>query len=998
MAAAAAEAKPKRRRGRQGKQDDITKNASSTVRSNSSDKKAKAVTTTGHKSLLISLVDTTWYDYCHDTPGRNATITTNPPEKGQSNHQTLIIKFKTKADNIMKDELSLLTTSKDEKWVESTMKKGTLKDRIAAMSVLVSTNPVHKIFALDQLLDLAVNQSNSRVAQLAAEALEDLFLNNLLVPTRKLIAMHQRPLYLYDTNTNTTLSPRVLLLWRFEDLLLEKYNSFLRGYLQATLKDGMDLSKLFSLRCASRLLRGAPQGEAVLLQLLVNKLGDPSKKTAAAAGHELRKVLDQHPNMQTVIAREVQQLAHRPALSPKALYNCIIFLNQLQLSTHDKALPTSLIATYFRLFDVATKERDVLQGRLLGALLSGVNRAHPFLQDNDEALRTHMDALYRIVHTAPPSASTQALLLLFHVAVGNTQTTAEAPPSTARNAIKKGATVTTTAKTTKTDTKDRFYRALYSKLIHISNGKHLTIFFNLLYKSMKYDTNVTRVLVFCKRLLCTCMHGTAPVLAASLFLVHEILKLHPALLPCLTTVLEGPPTTWDANQREPALAAPKMGDDSNQELVTTGIGLWENPLLQHHVHPSVSKFAQTLGGTMNYQGDPLKDFALGPFLDKFAYKNPKKEAAAKTSGSIAERRSEGQKEQQAPLPVNDPSFLKQKSVGDEDVFFQHFFQERARRDNLKGVVRHKGEVDEEDRYKEKRRNEDQAFDTAEGFDADHTKLFEEGWETDPEEEEFVDQLAEKLMEEHAATTGGEAVNYDDEDPDMEGWDDINDDDVDIEDDIEDEDADESSEGVELVGDDVEDDDEDDENAGPIHISEMFTDSDDNEEDDDKEFEEDSSDEERDGGTNPDDDDFMEADNDSDSDEMPDFEGQDVSDDSDEAGGNDIDSDDDPDFDGKGGDKDCDDEDDDGDDDNITAFAAEDSEDDDEVEQLPKKKSKGKKGDDEVVFADASEYEEMIAKAYTKQLPSIEGNDQSDGDILEPSVGSGKKRKRRKKKS
>jgi hypothetical protein len=39
--------------------------------------------------------------------------------------------------------------------------------------------------------------------------------------------------------------------------------------------------------------------------MLVNKLGDPSKKIAAAAGHQLRQVLDQHVNMQVVIAREV---------------------------------------------------------------------------------------------------------------------------------------------------------------------------------------------------------------------------------------------------------------------------------------------------------------------------------------------------------------------------------------------------------------------------------------------------------------------------------------------------------------------------------------------------------------------------------------------------------------------------------------------------------------------------------------------------------------------
>jgi hypothetical protein len=213
----------------------------------------------------------------------------------------------------------------------------------------------------------------------------------------------------------------------------------------------------------------------------------------------------------------------------------------------------------------------------------------------------------------------------------------------------------------------------------------------------------------------------------------------------------------------------------------------------------------------------------------------------KTSGSIAE--------QQAPLPVN-PSFFKQKSVGVEDVFFQHFFQERARRDNLKEVVRHKGAVNEEDRYKEKRRNEDHAFDTAEGYDENHTKIFEEGWETGLEEEDFVDQLAENLWRSMPQLLAGKLLILTMK---IQIWRDgmismmmtlilrtilkmrmqlkaVN--------------------GVELVGDDVEDDDDDDENARPSHISEMFTDNNDNEDDDNKEFEEDSSDEERDIVTNP----------------------------------------------------------------------------------------------------------------------------------------------------
>ena len=173
------------------------------------------------------------------------------------------------------------------------------------------------------------------------------------------------------------------------------------------------------------------------------------------------------------LVSQVQQLAHRPHLSPRALYNCIIFLNQLQLSANETvsntnknrsmkqpSLPASLVRTYFELFEVAVRKENSegIKSRLLSALLTGVNRAHPYLPEQDKDLETHMDSLYRVVHAGPPSASTQALMLLFQVAVG---------PQQDNNTASKQVSAR----------QDRFYRALYASLSQsdlISGRKHLT--------------------------------------------------------------------------------------------------------------------------------------------------------------------------------------------------------------------------------------------------------------------------------------------------------------------------------------------------------------------------------------------------------------------------------------------------------------------------------------------------------------------------------------------
>ena len=481
---------------------------------------------------------------------------------------------------------------------------------------------------------------------------------------------------------------------------------------------------------------------------------------------------------------KVQQLAHRPNLSTKALYNCIIFLNQLKLvkdeegtkSPANASLPASLIKTYFQLFEVAVKkgassgnkkgkkyaETDLaMKSRLLGALLTGVNRAHPYLPENDIGMEEHIDALYRISHISPPSVSTQALMLLFHLAVGSKNDTTFVEREQSQDSSRK----------------DRFYRALYSKIAdpNMLFGRQLTLFFNLVYKGMKNDTNSLRVVAFGKRLLHMAFHYSPSIVSGALFLLSEVMKQQPALKKCVFST-DGNQISFDPLKREPSSAFFRSQcfhdatekeinnsvEEARDELVTTSANLWEISLTLHHYHPSVNKFSSSLNEIV-YSGDPLRDFSLVQFLDKFAFRNPK---SSKKIGnklmrgeSIGERRSglEGNHDALSSLPMNDPSLLKKNSnISEREEFFHTFFSERAKRDEIKGIVR--GKTDEEDI---------DPLDFSESAAVDY-----ELDDTDDEEEAFVQGLAESLMR-GAAGEGGK-VDYDDEDPDMDDWSDADD--------------------------------------------------------------------------------------------------------------------------------------------------------------------------------------------------------------------------------
>jgi ribosome biogenesis protein MAK21 len=392
--------------------------------------------------------------------------------------------------------------------------------------------------------------------------------------------------------------------------------------------------------------------------------------------------------------------------------------------------------------NAAGKKKDSKQsasngaGRLLSALLTGVNRAHPYLPKADAAMEEHIDALYKTAHTAPPAAATQALMLLFQLAVGSGDT--EAVPKNDESV---------------TARKDRFYRALYSKVTDgdMFSGRQLTLFFNLLYKALKYDTKTERICAFLKRLVHTALHLPSSIVCGVLFLLSEIISCRPEVNNEVEAAVSE--LIFDPSKREPSVAFP-----GKVQLEKT---LWELSLFSHHFHPSVSKFAADSSGKISFKGDPLKDFALTPFLDKFAFRNPKSldKLAKQSKGGIAARKSG--LNAMAALPMNDPSYLTATDIAEEEKFFHQFFVERAKRDEIKGIVRGSGAQD-----KDESDLEDEALNAAEAdvdvdFDAN----------TDSEEEAFVNELAEKLME----SSGNGKVNLDDEDPDMDDWSDFDDD-------------------------------------------------------------------------------------------------------------------------------------------------------------------------------------------------------------------------------
>lgn len=352
----------------------------------------------------------------------------------------------------------------DDKWMNEVIKTGTLSDKVAALALKVQASPLHELETLDILIAMALKKEQ-RISQLALEALKDLLIHNLL-PDRKLIPFKEQTL---DDDALTLRSG--LLMW-YEDALATRVGRILDA-LDNGLKATVDYFKKLCMTLCLDLLTNKPEQELRLLVMLINKLGDNVGGACTKASQLLKTLLHSHPAMKVVVVKEVRQFIFRTNLSSKALYNGIIFLNQIYLVPGDSEAAELLVETYIGLFEKMVAGNDS-SSRLLAAVLNGINRSYPFLKDK-RALQKHVDSLFRIVHVATFAASTQALLLISFLALGSDSNASGGDKKKKKQQSSEG------EQEVVRDITDRYYRALYDKLqsdqvraLHRPHSSHLT--------------------------------------------------------------------------------------------------------------------------------------------------------------------------------------------------------------------------------------------------------------------------------------------------------------------------------------------------------------------------------------------------------------------------------------------------------------------------------------------------------------------------------------------
>ncbi|PYI12552.1 CBF-domain-containing protein [Aspergillus sclerotiicarbonarius CBS 121057] len=619
-------------------------------------------------------------------------------------------------ENKMYAEAQQASSSSSHKFYSTIMSTGTLSDKTSALTLAVQESPLHNTKALENLIALGKKRSRAQAVEVL-RSLKDMFAQGTLLPgDRRLRAFANQPSLIAALQGAGSkwsegdalpggLQNSHLIFWAYEHFLKDQFFEVLK-ILEVWCNDEIEFSRSRAVSYVYELLKEKPEQETNLLRLLVNKLGDTSKKIASRASYLLLQLEQAHPLMKPTIVSAVEEVLFRPGQSQHAKYYAVITLNQTVLSLKEEQVALQLLDIYFSVFvallkpnkdpkgrkngkfgnknnkhnkgkgkDDAAKglaQTEEVRDKLTSAVLTGVNRSYPFTSSDTERLSKHIDTLFRITHSANFNTSIQALMLIQQL--------------TSSHQV--GA--------------DRFYRTLYESLLdpRVATSSKQSLYLNLLFKALKNDLNTRRVKAFVKRIIQVLGLHQPAFICGVFYLIRELEKTFPDLASLFDQPEENdsddeevfrdvpdeddeppeqpevpeqkkPSTQYDPRKRDP--------EHSNADRTC----LWELLPYLSHFHPSVSVNAAHLLDHKPMSGQPdMTLHTLSHFLDRFVYRTPKASALTRGSsimqplaGSEAKDRLVTAGKQGQHLSLNSESFWKKKAedVAAEDVFFHEYF-------------------------------------------------------------------------------------------------------------------------------------------------------------------------------------------------------------------------------------------------------------------------------------------------------------------------------------
>ena len=522
--------------------------------------------------------------------------------------------------------------NKEKRWTHDILQKGTYDDKISALLLYIRQAPTMTLKYLEILIRLAENK-NRRKNDGVIVGLKDLFLESIL-NNKKYLAFNQK----YNNKNKdglNNINDEELINSYYDDKIHHLYLRFI-NLLEETINNESIINiRKKNLDYLYEMLVKQPESEEKILQDIVNKLGDTATEVKNHTMKLLKQIQEQHMNMSTVIFKYVTTF-YTMNNKNEAKLSALNYLVQMEIPHgNNKVFLEESINFFFNLFNQISSESDnnnnirekdvkmeknkkkqkklkkiILENRnqtsinekFLSLIVRRINYLFKYVKKQqkqmekiNEIIHKKISVLFKLSYNKSLKLSIEILKLLFGIITTQDQ-----------NFV------------------DRYYKSLYELISNssLSSSKHVKEALKLILMSLMFDNNNNRICSFIKRLLEMSLISEPQYIICNLLIISQVLRNKNKLWKMIEREQTKINVFYDTAKRDPQYA---QGEHSF---------LNELYLLQKHYHPSVQRMSKFILQNYNkeiisYDGDPLIDFSLINFLEKFMLKNPKIKKAKK---------------------------------------------------------------------------------------------------------------------------------------------------------------------------------------------------------------------------------------------------------------------------------------------------------------------------------------------------------------------------------
>jgi len=509
-------------------------------------------------------------------------------------------------------------------------------------------------------------KKNRRQTEACVIALKDIFLDDILSNQKlttfynNLDSIMNKPLEGKIPNSSLNLSDEQLLNYYVEDFIHKKYFELIEIIEDIIVNDPLKAIKKKFMNILLEMLTKKPEREEKLLEALVNKLGDPEVEIVNFTMKLLNELQSAHSKMSLVIIKNVQNFITKTKMNnpnnANVEYYSLVYLCGMEVVSDKEFIEFSL-NYFFDLFNHYSKLNEeqsfkkikskFKKGRkkfnkkkkeevplspvekILSLIVKRVNKLCIFSEERNIQIKKFLDekidTLFKLSHSESIKLRIEVLKLIFTICQGIISgKTKKLNPSANDSNL------------------DRYYKSLYELILtkEIFVTKNLRDLLKLIVKSLTFDQNITRVAAFLKRLLQMSMHADPSFITCILIIVSQVVRNRNKLWKMVDKNCfqkKNIPENSDKQEK-----TEKESDLSKRDPKFTNadvLPLAEITILTSHYHPTVQKFSRFIvdnynKDTIEYNGDPLIDFSLVNFLEKFMLKNPKNKKEKKERNKV----------------------------------------------------------------------------------------------------------------------------------------------------------------------------------------------------------------------------------------------------------------------------------------------------------------------------------------------------------------------------